>query len=418
MIFNILILLLALLILMHLFYKSRLYFICLLPFTVQYLWIFLSILVIENGIYINEQDRDGTFVYANFYLLCFFITTIISFIFFYQVFNKSFKLNVSRVRLLKFDESQLILIISFFVLSVAYLNLLLSPSTFTDPTVDKFNYWNNAKFTFLKPLLGNTIGFLPFIFGITFKRKKKTTFLLALLYSIYLIGIGQKFTSFLLGSISFATAYYIAQSDTIKTNLFFVKRRYLIAGGILLFGLIWYRYTQNNPFRHLGLQPFESVFYRAFGLQGHLFWGVVERYISGGEPKSWDISQLNYGMHVLMEDFYPEKSLKYLPQVWERGVSWTNAYPAILIKIFPFPIALIVHFFLFSLVPLLYVLLRKSLLSSNFLISVFLFQLILWCVNAYIMAYFFRLNKIILLLIFLFFAKETINALRIRKTIN
>lgn len=400
MIFNLIIIVLVFLISYHLYKSKTIIFICFLPFLVQYLWMFLSILVIERGIYIDEQDRNGEFIFASFYLLSFFIASIVSFVFFFKLFDKIFKIEIPRIRLFKVDEMKIVMVITTIIIFLSYLNLLSSPSTYNDSTISKFNYWEYARFPILKGVLGSTIGYLPFIFGIVYKRYKKTTILFILLYLFYLVGVDQKFTALLFGGISFLLSYSIINFNFGNNkNILLFKKRYLIIIGILLFSLVLLKYTYKNSYAHLGLSPVESVFYRAFGLQAHLFWGVSEKYVINNKPNTWDISELPYGMHILMEDFIPINQKKHLKSLWERGVSWTNGYPAILLRIFPFPIAIVFHFFIFSIIPFTYALLVKAFKRKNFLLAIILFQLILWLLNVYSMAYFYRLSKIIMIFV-------------------
>ncbi len=398
MIFNLIIIILVFLISYHIYNNKLLYFICLLPFIIQYIWMFMSILVIENGIYIDEQARNGKFIGAGFYLFLFFITSILSFVVFFQLFNKVFKLNIPRTKFLGASEMKIMFVIATLILLLAYINLLSSPSTYNDIRITKFNYWNYAKYPILKSVLGNTIGYLPFLFGLLYAKYKRTVILFILLYLFYLIGIDQKFTAILFGGISFILAFVIVNFKlNDNRNILLFKKRYLILVGCLLFSLVLIKYTYKNSYAHLGLTPVESVFYRAFGLQGHLFWGVSEKYIYNNKINTWDLSELPYGMHVLMEDFTPIKRKKYLAEAWERGVSWTNGYPAILLRIFPLPLALIFHFFIFSFVPFTYMFLIKTIKGKNYLLAIIFFQMILWLLNVYSMSYFYRLNKIIII---------------------
>lgn len=410
MIFNFIIIILVFFFSYHLYKKKTLYFICFLPFLIQYLWMFLSILVIERGVYINEQGRNGEFVFSGFFLLLFFIVSIISFVFFFQLFNKIFKLNIPKLRFLKANEIKITLVILIIILFLAYLNLLSSPSIFNSPEISKFNYWNFAKYPFFKIFLGNTAGYIPFIFGLTFKNYKKSTIVLILLYIVYLIGIDQKFTAFLFGGMSFILSYSIVNKEfNEKYNILSFKKRYLIIVSALMFSLVLFKYSKVQQYKYLGLSPVEAVFHRAFGLQAHLFWGVSEKYLYNGESKTWDLMELPYGMHVLMEDFIPKTHKKSLKGLWERGVSWTNAYPAILIRVFPLPIALIFHFFIFSVVPFVYALLVKAVNDKNYLLSIIFFQIILWLTNIYTMAYFYKLNKILFIIILISFLSYFVN---------
>ncbi len=404
MIFNLISILVIVLIGYHFFNKKKIAFICFLPFFIQYLWMAASVLVIEQGAYVSEQDKHGEFYFTNFYLLMFFFVSVVSFLFFYTVFQKGLKLNLPKVKIVKKSELSIVYAIAIIIMVVAYISLLSSPSVYTSEEITKFNYWETAAYPGLSALLGSTIGYLPFIFGITFRRYKKLTLLLVGLYIIYLVGVDQKFTAFLYGLIGFFVSYTIIglRQKESKSILNF-KKRYLVLVGTLIFSLVLLKYSNKNPFAYLNLTPVESVFYRAFGLQAHVFWGVNEKYVYNDAPNTWDLSELPYGMHVVMRDFTPEFHQRYLERLWEGGVSWTNAYPAILMRIFPLPIALLFHFIAFSFVPLIYVLLVKAIRNENYLIAVILFQLTLWLTNVYSMAYFHRILKVVLIFLFIAF---------------
>lgn len=404
MVFNLISILVIALIGYHFFKKGKLIFLCFLPFFIQYLWMASSIFLIEQGIYVNELDRHGEFYFTNFTLLLFFLTSIISFLVFFEIFNKGLKLDFPRLKFLKKPEISIIYAISILIIVIAYISLLSSPSVYTSDAVSKFNYWDSAAFPGLKALLGSTIGYLPFVFGLLFRKYKKSIILLIILYLIYLVGVDQKFTAFLYGFIGFIISYsIISLNHNTSHSILNFKKRYIIVLGSLIFSLVLLKYSNRNPFAYLNLTPVESVFYRAFGLQAHIFWAVNEKYVYHNEPNTWDLSEMPYGMHVAMREFTPDFRQQYLEKLWAGGVSWTNAYPAILLRIFPVPIALVFHFFIFAIVPLLYVMLIKAVRKENYLIGIILFQLTLWLTNIYSMAYFHRLTKVVLIFMFIAF---------------
>jgi len=165
---------------------------------------------------------------------------------------------------------------------------------------------------------------------------------------------------------------------------------------------VLYKYTINNPFIKLNMTPLESVFYRFFGLQAHVFWGATEQYVYQGKPNTWNVFELWKGMHHLMLETWPWSYEDFI-SVTTRGVSWTNAYPSILIRIFPLPIALLVNFFLMSFVSLIQTLLSVFIKRKSIFLSIILFQLLIWTSYAYTMAYFSKL-MIPVFFILLFFS--------------
>ena len=84
--FNILITLIAIIIMLYFLEKDLGLFLLSIMIFVQYIWMFFSLTVIESGVYVVEQGRNGYFVYSNLVLLLFFITTIISLLFFKKIF--------------------------------------------------------------------------------------------------------------------------------------------------------------------------------------------------------------------------------------------------------------------------------------------------------------------------------------------
>lgn len=354
----------------------------------QYVWMFLSIIVIENGIFINEQGRNGYFVFSSILLLFFLISTLGGLLFFNWFFSKLLK-NESPLRFSIFGwgEIKLVTIIVCVILSLAYINLGMSPVPLFSYEVTKFNFWEYAKFPFLKAIIGNVMGFVAFATSILYNYKKRFSILLLGLYFLYLLLLGQKFTGFLLGSYGVLLGYVVANDVKVNFKVSWVFHRYVILFVSLLFLVVLSFYSNHNPYEYMGLSPFEAVFYRAFGLQAHVFWGVVERYVYTGVTNTWKISELWNGMHLLMHEFWPWSEESFL-SVTNRGVSWTNAYPSILVRIFPWPIAIIANFFLMSLVALVQSLLFFFLKNKSYIVSIVVFQLLTWVSYAYTMAYF------------------------------
>lgn len=388
---NILIALIAIILLLYVLKRDLGLFLLSFIIIIQYIWMFLSLIVIESGIFINEQGRKGYFVYSSIILLLFFISTLLSLIFFKKIFTYLFnKMKVTRFHFLRFSEEKITLVILASVLLISFINIFLSPIPLFSDKVNKFNFWDYAKFPFLKPFIGNILGFMAFGAALLYRSYKKSAIILIVLYFLYLVFLGQKFSGFLVGIYGLLLAFYFSSQIHIKFRMKWFLNKYTIGTIILLFLIVLYKYTLNNPFEYLGLTPLESVFYRAFGLQAHVFWGVVEQYIYLGKQNTWNPLELWKGMHHLMLEFWPWSHQDYI-SVTTRGLSWTNAYPSILIRIFPLPIALIANFFLISFVAFIQTLLLIFIKKNSILMSVLLFQLLTWTSYAFTMAYFNRL---------------------------
>tara|TARA_B110000305_G_C19455373_1_gene650581 strand:- start:1392 stop:2642 length:1251 start_codon:yes stop_codon:yes gene_type:complete len=401
--FNILITFIAIVIMLYFLEKDLGLFLLSIMIFVQYIWMFFSLIVIESGVHIVEQGRDGYFVYSTLVLLLFFITTIISLIFFKKIFTYLFKnLKVTKIKFGKINESQITTVFIGFVLFMAFLNLFLSPIPIFSENVSKFNFWENAKFPSLKSIVGNVMAFVAFGSAILYKYYKKTSIFFLLLYVSYLLLVGQKFTGFFIGIIGVLLALYFTSEKKITFKLKWFFNKYLLLFIGAMFFLVLYKYSISNPFRSLNMTPLESVFYRFFGLQGHVFWGTTEQYVYLNKPNTWNVFELWKGMHHLMLETWPWSYEDFI-SVTSRGVSWTNAYPSILIRIFPLPIALLVNFFLMSFVSLVQTLLSVFIKRKSLFLSIILFQLLIWTSYAYTMAYFSKL-MIPVFFILLFFS--------------
>lgn len=389
--FNILITLIAIIIMLYFLEKDLGLFLLSIMIFVQYIWMFFSLTVIESGVYVVEQGRNGYFVYSNLVLLLFFITTIISLLFFKKIFTKLFKnIKITKIKLGKIKEPKITRAFIGFIFFLAFLNLFLSPIPIFSDNVSKFSFWENSKFPFLKSIVGNVMAFVAFGSAILFKYYKKTSILFFILYTSYLLLLGQKFTGFFIGITGVLLAFYFTSEKKINFKLKWVFNKYLFLFIGIMFSLVLYKYSIDNPFRAMKMTPLESVFYRFFGLQGHVFWGVTEQYIYQGKSNTWNVFELWKGMHHLMLEFWPLRYEDFI-SVTTRGVSWTNAYPSILIRIFPLPIALLANFFLMSFVSLIQTLLSIFIKRKSLFISIILFQLLIWTSYAYTMAYFSKL---------------------------
>jgi hypothetical protein len=367
-----------------------------------------SLTVIESGAFVSEQNRYGYFQYSNFILFLFFIVSIMSFSLAFGFSIKRIKISVPKILFFNTPNWKLILILSSLILFLGILNLLSSYNIYHDPNrgqwpdeITKFNYWEQSTFPIIKKLTGNTMGYFPFILGVVFCYYKRIAISLFFIYFFYLIGIGQKFGPIIYSIFAFLIPFSIILKG--KTNgLNFLTLKKGIIFIVLIFSLVYIKYSLNNPFNYLGYSVLEAIMQRAFGLQGHVFWGAVDRYVVSPDlTLSWDLTELNYGMHKLMEAFYPDYNLKFLPEVIERGVSWTNAYPAVLLSIFPWPLAILTHFVLFLLVGFIAGVVCNLLLNHKYFWATAFFQTYLWLINVFVMGFFYRIDIAFFALLFL-----------------
>jgi hypothetical protein len=395
--FNILITIIAIIITLYIVEKDLGLFILSLMILFQYIWMFFSLIVIESGANIVEQGRDGYFVFSSLILLLFYVTSIISLVFFKKIFLRLFEnLTITKFNFFGIKENKVALLLIGFTFFMAFLNLLSSTIPFFSDEVTKFNFWEQSKYPFLKSIVGNVMAFVAFGATLLYRYYKKTAILFFMLYVTYLVLVGQKFTGFYIGLVGVLIGLYFTSEHQIRFKLKWLVNKYFLLFIVSMFSLVLYKYSINNPFKYLGLTPLESVFYRTFGLQAHVFWGTTEQYVYLNKPNTWDITELWKGMHHLMLEFWPWRYEDYI-SVTSRGVSWTNAYPSILLRIFPLTIALMANFILLSFLSLIQTLLSVFIKRKSVLISIVLFQLLIWTSYSFTMAYF---NKLLIPIVF------------------
>lgn len=360
-----------------------------------------SLTFIETGIYVSEQGRQSYFVGANIIFLIFFLISVQTLEYAIRFLDKGLRAKLPSFRLGKFEmDYYLIYGISVVTLSLLIFNLLLSASPLFDSSVTRFTYWPNSAFPFLRKVFGNTATFLPFALGVVYLRKKRTSIALLVVYIFYLILIGQKFSPIVRSLYAFFLPWILNSNLKFKFNPIKFVKSYFSIIFFLLFTLVYIKYSIHNPFVHAGAEtPAQAIFYRAFGLQAHLFWGSAEQFVYLNNAHSWDFQELYKGMHTLMRYFW-YGDLEHIEKSIQNGFSFANAYPAILLKIFPLGIAYMVHMILVAsiLAPSAW-LLQVALRNKKLLIGFFAFQFFSWTGIAFIMGYF---NKVLPGILFLF----------------
>ena len=368
----------------------------------QGLAIIPSLIYIEEGIYISEQGRNSFFVGATLSYIIYFILT---FLIIYATFNTLNRIKPITPKF-KFNNKQIDTTVVFLVvvvsLSILLYNVSQSRLPIFDPSVSRFTYWENSKLPFLNKIFGNVSIFIPFSLGIIFSRHKKSSIFLMIIYFWYNFLIGQKFSPIISGLFSFFLPIILTTNKKINFKRFLNKK--IIFSLLLIFGIaysvIYKRYEQIKPFATVEIyDPNEAIFYRIFGLQGHLMWGATESYVYNDNIKSYNFYDLWYGMHKLMYKFAANQ--EGLEESLESGFSFTNGYPSILLMIFPVWLALGIHLFLaiFFLGSMGW-LLKEFIVNGAYIMAVLTYQLFNWTIYAFTMGYFYKLKYVIIFLLF------------------
>jgi hypothetical protein len=314
-------------------------------------------------------------------------------------------------------DNILIKIIVLSALGILYLNVSLSPVPLFNDTVNRFSYWGSSKFPFLNSLFGDTAMFIPFALGYLFLKNRKFSIFFFLVYIFYIFLIGQKFSPIVKGSFSFLLPIIILRANDIK-NLIYKKFLLIMLsisiGGFIIYTVIYNKYENTKPFANAKIyDPNEAMFYRIFGLQGHLMWGATERFVANDRiQKTYNPLDLVYGMRVMMQEFADNKAV--LKSNSELGYNFTNAYPAILVQTFPLSISLLIHsFFIIVFIGFIGWMLKEFVLKKAGVMSVVVFQLFMWSVYAFTMGYFYKLFYLSAFLILYFLYLKLTNRQKI-----
>jgi hypothetical protein len=120
-------------------------------------------------------------------------------------------------------------------------------------------------------------------------------------------------------------------------------------------------------------------------------WGATEQYVADNEaPKSFNPTDLLYGMPVMMDEFAKDKKLVLLANSM-GGYNFTNAYPGILFKIFPLSLSIVFHTFLtIAFLALMGWILKEFMVQGALFLSVIAYQLFNWTMYAFTMGYFYK----------------------------
>lgn len=341
------------------------------PFLKQALFSIPSLIYIVNGGYISEQQVLGYNNGALSFYIIYMLFTMALIVIFYKYINIETELKKLKISIINIDRLMInICILSLFIL---YLNLFFSTSPLFSLSIDRFNYFDNSKLPFLNILFGDTATFLAFVSGIIFIKDRNKGLTLLGFYVVYLILIGQKFGPLINTMVYFAMPFVFTR----KINFSFRKllNTKTIVGAITLFCIVYYSYSVFNPYRHVvGDSVIQAMAYRLLGLQAHIWWGAVENFIVTNHYYSFNIFELKDGMQNMMMYLAPFNVASAI----ERGVSFTNAYPGVLVKIFPWYLAMLIHSFFILKYIIIIKLIISSLFKKNYLQSIILFQILVW----------------------------------------
>lgn len=319
-------------------------------FFVSWFWVLCSLVFIEQGTYITEQDRYGEFIGSPYR-------------FFLYIFSFSlgglilFRLNKNKHKELskhftekgnKYDPIYFFHLL-FIVLMVCFGAAYMTNGLPLILAIERFSYWEGIEFlrraVYVTPIA-------TFFLGMSFAHSKKIIkiFLLLFLCAILFL-FAEKFTGPYLNIAYFFTGYYLV------SNLKHRDINYGIESQVIFFWapLMFLSLTLLVALGYLFLNSInadelaEQIIQRALGLQGHSWYGVDYNLLNNHINNDDDLFFRRYseeypaGMESIM---YTISNSEFVKATRELGIRFTNGYPAIVLLSFGFNVGIIVQFFL------------------------------------------------------------------------
>lgn len=346
---------------------------------------YISSVVVEYGAFITEIQESLYFNYASLVILPIIISPFLLFYLLSKFFFKYPKrLNNFKLEFTKIDK--FLLLSSALALTVLMINVLISPNPVFDEGIRRFDFWDNAKFPFLRMIFGNLSLPILIIFSLSaFKIKYAISFdyfykYIAyggiVLYFIYLFLTGQKFNGFLIGIIFFMipfiylrkliTGIYLYKKELVFLSLFFII--------LITFKAISFSNSSGGVIDETGGSGLLAVFYRIFILQGYAFDFFIL------EPHIIDINEASDTlMHTAIY------SMAANPEFYiENGINLANIFPGVLLTFEYGYFLIFVALLFFSIFTFILVsLIRKYLIHGYMLRTMISMQMLFWLIGGF-----------------------------------
>lgn len=298
-------------------------------------WMALSSAYLEGGVYITEQQRYSFSNNSTFYLLlleaCFWSCFILAVKFINVLFPSGRSVRYS------LSMSWAVLLFSALALAMLLLNVVLTGSPLFNDSITRFNFWDNSRLPYLNMIFGNVASPIVVMVGVAYalsldagsKRAAKFSLCVFCGFLLYYILMGQKFGMLILAfSLFFPAILFLRWQKFGGLKLTIYQVVCVIVIALLLLGLVmWYYLEKHVDFIEGQGGVLNAVLYRAFGLQGHVWWGAVTEY-QNGNLLSNPLGAMLDGMNAAMYAVSPSELVdRYL----DSGVRFTMAYPGILL---------------------------------------------------------------------------------------
>jgi hypothetical protein len=318
-------------------------------FFIAQFWTIISVFYIERGIYITEQNRysfnNGATIRLVIQNLCFFISALITIKFLTRIHPINLKTRILRYEKYNVKLYNLLLYFIFFI-AILYASDAVLTSIKYGNSFSRFNYYEYS-ILYNYPLMNKifeNITLFSLLLGVLYlvhkSNKKKVALIIFSLLLIIGTSIlqGSKFSAIYLNTLLFliplfTTEKFILNKKAIK-NLF-LSLAILIIFISLVMHLSVKEYSQTLNEK----EAIEFVFYRVFGLQGHVWWGTdylsnnlsnIEKSLNFQEELNAILlrnnDQTSVGLYSLMLLVSPRIGAEFI----KNGISFTMGFPAIL----------------------------------------------------------------------------------------
>ncbi len=332
------------------FIKHPIYPLLFLLFFWMFPYIFSNILI-ERGVYLFEIAQTTYFTGSTLRLILYDTIFLLGIFFCFFLGRRTIKQNIQTASYASYivqkrhiTLAKHIYISCLIILLILLLNAAISPSPWINPHVNRFNYWEYATIPFLSKIFGG--GSIPIVvaLGIIFHFYtvtnnhiyKRRTLILFVLFIVYQLLLGQKFTAISNASIIFFTPMW-SWANTVSKR--WIKRFWYIVSISIVLGVLmsyavffFYSYISTNA-EYFG-QPLQYIMVR-LASQGQVYWAIDNIVINGGNYG------LNYLQHLVAFNFVSMPVLMYLIAPYSivdtylfQGIRYSGGYPAIALLIF------------------------------------------------------------------------------------
>lgn len=280
------------------------------PFLILFLiyafWAIFSIVYIDNGTYISEQNTKSYFTGSAFRLIVIIAPFLICAPVFFCKFSQKYEKNLKENEVKSNEKLYTILqIIGSILLVYLYINIFISGIPLFNKGVTNFNFYKvYSKMPLASTLQSTFLQYFILINGIILcdKKSSKKSKICSIVFYIccllYRILFGEKFYPFLIYTLWFfmpiLTQYFSKQ----RNEGFINKKIIFICIGFLmtLLVVVYIKYAVESSKKPNSNSPLEHLIERTFSLQSHMFWGY-DRYLTENNMKG--INWENIGNELL-----------------------------------------------------------------------------------------------------------------------